>query len=159
MPTSRTYIRAHAALRLQGEALDPMVVTAALRLPPDHTHRAGEQRFHRTRGGTVVASGAPAPHGHWSMSSEAHVRSRQLAVHIAWVLGEIEPRGAALRDLIGQGASADIVCFSEGATTRPPAVPRALRERAAALGLAIHIDHYATPAEAGGAGGGGRRAP
>lgn len=142
--SNRVYTRAFASLRLWGEQLDPLVVTAALRLPPDQTHRKGELRFHRTRAGKVVESGIPFPHGHWSMSSQALVDSPRLQVHLAWVLAEIEPKKAALRSLLDQGADADIFCYSAGSTARPPAVPRSLRDRAHALGLEIRIDHYQT---------------
>lgn len=139
---SRVYTKAFASLRLWGEVLDPLVVTSVLRLPPDHVHRTGEQRFHRTRAGKVVESGAPFPHGHWSMSSQAHVDSPRLQTHLAWVLAEIEPKTAALRSLLDQGVAADIFCYSAGSSPRPPAVPRSVRDRAHALGLEIRIDHY-----------------
>jgi len=65
----RVYDRAHAAVRFFADSLDPLTVTLALRLPPDHVHRAGEPRLVRTRKGTVKEYG-PYPAGMWSMSSE-----------------------------------------------------------------------------------------
>lgn len=140
----RVYTKAYASLRILGDALDPMVVTAALRLPPDIAHRKGEHRFHRTRGGKVVESGIPWWIGHWSMSSEKYVGSPRLEVHVAWILAEVEPKSAVLRDLLDQGFIVDIFCFSSGSTALPPAVPRSLRDRASAIGLTIGIDHYDT---------------
>jgi hypothetical protein len=76
------------------------------------------------------------------MSSHGWVGSPRLATHIDWLLKELEPRAAEVRALIASGVSGDIFCYSRGRTAQPPAVPRDLRERAAALGLSIGIDHY-----------------
>jgi hypothetical protein len=43
----------YASVRFSGEKLDPLTVTLALRLPPDHTHRDGEPRLQRVKSGDV----------------------------------------------------------------------------------------------------------
>jgi hypothetical protein len=76
------------------------------------------------------------------MSSKAWVDSPRLAVHIEWLLAELEPKAAEVRALVASGVEGDIFCYSLGRSTRAPSIPRRLRERAAALGLTIDIDHY-----------------
>jgi hypothetical protein len=76
------------------------------------------------------------------MSSEKWVQSPRLAVHIEWLLRELEPKADAIRSLLAAGVSADFFCFSSGTTATPPSLPRGIRERAASLGIEIIIDHY-----------------
>jgi hypothetical protein len=148
----RVYLDANASVRVFGPTLDPLQVTCALRLPPDHTHRVGEPHLWRDGKG-CVREGAPYQHGMWSISSERWVRSRRLAPHIVWLLDELEGRGPALAAFLDSGARADIFAYSRGATPHPPRLPRALHARAADLRLVIDIDHY--DATAGGTGRGG----
>jgi hypothetical protein len=137
----RVYSRAHASVRFTADRLDPLNVTLALRLPPDHTHRDGELRFTRFRSGKVEV-GSPYHGGMWSMSSEKWVQSPRLAVHLDWLLRELEPKADAVRALLEGGISADFFCFSSGSVATPPSLPRTIRNRAAALGIELVIDHY-----------------
>jgi hypothetical protein len=137
----RVYNRAHASVRLHGGSLDPLAVTHALKLPADHVHRDGEPRLARSRKGAIVEH-APYRGGMWSMSSEPWVPSPRLAVHLEWLLEQLEPRKAAIAVLLADGVTADFFCFSSGSTRTPPSLPRGLRERAAALGIDIQVDHY-----------------
>ena len=138
----RIYTDAHASVRFWGEAVDPLDITVALRLPPDYTHRTGEPVLRRARSGKVRETREPYPHGMWIMSSRGLVKSPQLSTHIKWLLSELEPKVDAIQALLSGGVSADIVCYSSGASPRLPAIPRSLRKRAEALGLRIEIDHY-----------------
>jgi hypothetical protein len=142
----RTYFKASAALRLHGVDVDPAAITRALRLPPDHAHRKGDPRISRSGKGTVIEY-APYDAGMWSMSSEQWVESPRLDTHIAWVLDEIEPRADALARVLATGAVADIFCYSLGRTSTPPAIPKQILARAASLGLAVDVDHYAAVAD------------
>jgi hypothetical protein len=137
----RVYERAYASVRFWADKLDPLTVTLALRLPPDHTHRDGEPRLRRVRSGQVKEY-APYRGGQWSMSSDQRVQSPRLAVHIDWLLRELEPKADAIQSLLSDGVEADFFCFSSGSTATPPPLPRAIRDRAAALGVEIVIDHY-----------------
>jgi len=137
----RVYKRAYATFRICGPALDPLDVTLALRLPPDHTHRAGEPRLRRTRGG-AVSELSQYREGQWSMSSEPWVKSPRLAVHLDWLLGQLEPRAQAVAALGRKGVRMDFFCYSLGSTAEPPSLPRSIRSRASALAVAVEIDHY-----------------
>lgn len=142
----RVYDRAYASVRFSGNKLDPLTVTLALRLPADHTHRDGEPRLRRVKSGQVNEY-SPYRGGMWSMSSKKWVQSSRLAVHLEWLLRELEPKADAVRSLLADGIEADFFCFSSGSTTEPPSLPRTARDRAAALGIKIVIDHYG-PSEA-----------
>jgi len=142
----RVYNRAYATLRFSAVKLDPLKITCALGLPPDHFHRDGEPRLRRLRSGQVKEY-SPYRGGMRSMSSEKWVQSPRLAVHIDWLLHEIEPKTDAVRQLLAEGIVADFFCFSSGSKATPPSLPRAIRARAAALGIEIVIDHYG-PSEA-----------
>jgi len=140
--SKRVYVRAYASVRFAAVDLDPLDVTLRLKLPPDHTHRRGEPRLRRARRTGQVRESSPYPDGMWTMSSKEWVDSPRLAVHIEWLLAELEPMAADVRRLIASGVEGDIFCYSLGRSARAPAIPRRLRERAAALGLTIDIDHY-----------------
>lgn len=142
---NRVYTAAHASVRFFAEELDPLEVTLALRLPPDHTHRRGEPVLRRVRSGAVREARAPYSNGMWSMSSRGIVRSPLVAAHVEWLLSELEPKAGAIRSLRARGVTGDLFCYSYGATDRPPSVANALRRRAEALGLRIEVDHHAAP--------------
>jgi hypothetical protein len=137
----RVYTRAYASFRVFGPALDPLEVTLALQLPPDHTHRTGEPRLRRNRGGAVREL-SPYRDWHWSMSSEAWVQSPRLAVHLDWLLGQLEPRAKALAGFRREGVRMDFFCYSLGTVSSPPPLPRSIHSRASALGVSVEIDHY-----------------
>lgn len=139
--SKRVYDRAYASVRFCGESLDPLHVSLALRLPSDHSHRDGEPRLCRTKSGKVMEYAAYHG-GMWSMSSEEWVDSPRLAVHLEWLLAQLEPRVDAIASLISTGATVDFFCFSSGSTSMLPTLPRTIRDRAAALGIEIVIDHY-----------------
>ena len=136
----RTYVRAHAALRLFAEDLDPSEVTRVLKLPPDHAHRKGDLRIGRTKKGKVQVY-APYTAGMWSMSSESWVTSPRLEVHLQWILDQIQPKADALALILARGVSADVFCYSLGRSASPPSVPRSSRARLRELGLCLEIDH------------------
>ena len=141
MVPKRVYEVAYASVRFMAADLDPLSVTLALRLPPDHVHRDGEPRLTRTRQGRIRET-APYREGMWSMSSRKWGQSPRLTVHLDWLLTELEPKALAIRLLLAEGIRADFLCFSFGSTSRPPSLPREIRERADALGITIAIDHY-----------------
>ena len=144
----RVYDRAYASVRFCGDSLDPLAVTLALRLPADHVHRDGEPRLARTRKGRVVEY-APYRGGMWSMSSQRWVNSPRLAVHLEWLLDQLEPKADAIASLRRGGVDVDFYCFSSGSTPQPPLLPRVIRDRAAALGIRIDIEHYSGESESG----------
>lgn len=76
------------------------------------------------------------------MSSEAWVESTQLDDHVAWILDQLEERGAAVSALLVGDVCADLICYSFGPTSGPPVVSPPTFQRARALGLTIEIDHY-----------------
>lgn len=137
----RVYRRAYASLRVFGDDLHPPSVTKALHLPPDHQHHRGEPRIGRTKAGMVHES-APYQQGLWSMSSEQWVQSPRLAVHLEWLLDQLEPKREELQELAVQGYGLDFFCYSSGTTDRPPSLPKGVRTRAANLRIPINIDHY-----------------
>ena len=124
-----------------GTNLDPLIITQALQLPPDHQHRHGEPRLSRSAKGRVIRY-SDYDAGLWSMSSEAWVESPRLETHLDWLLSQLEPRETAIRDLLSSGVDADFVCYSAGSPNEPPSLPRSIRDRADALRIRIDIDHY-----------------
>jgi hypothetical protein len=141
MAKKRVYERAYASVRFIGDSLDPLTVTLALRIPADHTHRHGEPHLVRTHKG-VVTEYSPYSHGMWSMSSESRVHSPRLAVHLEWLIAQLEPKKDAIASLLRGGIHANFFCYSAGSTSVPPSLPRVLRTRAESLNIEILIDHY-----------------
>ncbi len=139
--TKRVYIRAHASVRFMANDLDPLDVTKSLRLPPDHQHRDGEPRLVWTRTKKINDNGVYHG-GQWSMSSKAHVDSPRLEMHLAWLLGHLEPHAETIAKFQAAGTRVDFFCYTLGSSTDPPSLPRSIRDRAARLGIDIEIDHY-----------------
>ena len=144
----RVYTRAYASVRFLGQNLDPLIVTLALQLPPDLMHRNGEPRLVRTKRGKVEVR-SPHRGGLWSMSSEKWVQSPRLAIHLEWLLEQLEPKSEAVAQLLSQYVEADFFCYSLGTTPALPSVPRSIRSRIERLGVKLDIDHYCVPADEG----------
>ena len=142
-PSARS---AYASVRVRGPALDPLVVTQALRIPPDRSHRRGEPRLSLSKSHRVLDRGNSYPSGHWSFSSKGRVSSKQVGTHVRWLLELLQPRAEAVRQL-ADTYRVDIFCFAMAPD--PPAVAGGLRERAAGLGLVIEVDYYETSASLG----------
>ena len=77
---------------------------------PDH--RDGEPRLRRVKSGQVKEY-APYRGGMWSMSSKKWVQSPRLAVHLEWLLRELEPKADVIRSLGEPGV------LVHGINTRP----------------------------------------
>lgn len=137
----RVYRDAYASVGFHAAWLDPLYVTKALRLPPDETFRRGEPRLMRASNGRVIEH-APYDHGFWGMSSKEWVDSPRVSTHIEWILSELKPSADEVRNLADMVETARILCYSSGTTEAPQSYPKALDERASALGLFIEIDHY-----------------
>jgi len=136
------YTRAYASVRFMGDSLDPLDVTQLVRLPHDHAHRDGEPTIRRRRTDLSVNEYAPYRGGMWTMSSERWIRSSDLDAHVCWLLEQLEPRAAQVKQLLSRGIVGDIFCFSSGAPVSAPTLPDQTVARAAALGLTIDIDYY-----------------
>ena len=76
------------------------------------------------------------------MSSESWVESPRLETHLDWLLSQLELRVDDIRDLLSSGINADFFCFLSGSSESPPSLPKAIHDRADALGIRIEIDHY-----------------
>lgn len=75
--------------RLLGEGVDPDEVTASFRIIPSKVFKAGEPRG---------ATGRIWPYSFWSLSSEGHVVSDDIAVHVDWILTQLEAAGPVVWD-------------------------------------------------------------
>ncbi|MEY4544492.1 MAG: hypothetical protein RL685_687 [Pseudomonadota bacterium] len=130
---------AHASVRIAGESLDPLEVTRALRLPPDHVHRSGEPRIQRRPDGSLREL-APYRQGMWSMNSERWVFAPELDVHIRWLLDQLEPRRVELQRLLAGGAGGGIFCYSSDPGDEATPIPGSTLGRCVALSLPVEID-------------------
>lgn len=113
--------RFFASVRIAGDALDPLEVTRALRLPPDHGHRKGEPRLRRGRRDGLVRDYGDYEQGLWAMSSRRWVDSAELDAHVRWLLDQLEPRAGELQRLLESGNSGGIFCY--GSSEREEASP------------------------------------
>jgi len=130
---------AYASFGVTGDALDPLVVTQALRIPPDHSHRRGEPRLSLSKSHRIIDRGNSYPSGHWSFSSKGRVSSKRVGTHVRWLLELLQPRAEEVRRL-ADTYRVRIFCFHMA--PHPPSVPGELRDRAVGLGLVIDVDHH-----------------
>ena len=123
----------HATFRLWGPDLDPIGVTAALHISPSYAHARGQPRG---RNPTQTW-----PHGMWHLSSEHHIESDDLELHIAWVLDRIEPLASSIEEFRRHdGMHADLFCYWEGTGNDGIEFSPTLLGRIAALDLQLGID-------------------
>lgn len=85
--------RTSAKLLIYPGSLDPRWVTRKLGVQPSQTQIKGERKPTSHRKDRSVPLSA------WFLSSEGKNSSLDLRRHLDWLLGKIEPAGAALKDL------------------------------------------------------------
>jgi hypothetical protein len=126
----------HATLRIFSAQTTPEEISSRLGIEPTSSHRRGEPLVPR-----VTGSAAARLHG-WFLSSEAHVRSRDLRRHLDWLLDAVEPAADALREL-ARTERADVFCLWQSASGHggPTLSPTQLA-RLGALGLELGLDVY-----------------
>src|SRR5437762_3088576 len=80
----------YATFQLWSKDLNPDEITARLKLTPSISFRAGDQRG---------LSNRTWPHGYWGFTSQNEIPSKDLAVHLEWLLNQIEPAGKEIIQL------------------------------------------------------------
>jgi Domain of unknown function (DUF4279) len=129
--------RAVANLLIYGRELDPHEVSRRLGLEPSDAARTGQVRTN-SRGRERTT-----PIGHWFLSSEEHVVSRDLRRHLDWLLDLLAPRAATLRELQSRpGWAIRLDCiwwskFGDGGPTLWPQHMRAIADLDLELGFEI----------------------
>jgi hypothetical protein len=133
MPKNENLSRTFATFRLIGKDLDPDAVTSLLGLEPTRMFRKGDRR-----GETKVW-----PHGYWGITSQGTVETTDLAVHIEWLLAQLEPVREQLTSVVRGDVKADVNCFIESGTGHGgPTFSPQLLARIAALNLELGLDIY-----------------
>lgn len=79
------------------------------------------------------------------MSSRRWGKSPRLELHLLWLFRQLEPHQETIEEILVNGITVDVFCYSRGSTSTPPVISRNVRDPASALGLKIEIDHYRTP--------------
>jgi len=126
--------RTYATLRIYPESLDPDEVTKRLRIEPTDWQRRGESR--------KLGSRPPKLHG-WFLSSDGEVESRDVRLHLDWLLSRIAPQADAILALQRDGCRMDVSCYWVSASGHggPSVLPVQMGELAR-LGLELWFDVY-----------------
>jgi hypothetical protein len=134
MPENTNANRTFATLRIWSKKLEPDKVTQALHLTPSKAFKRGDRR----------TEAKEWPHGYWEITSENQIISTDLALHIEWLLDQLEPVRPQLAAIMAEeSVKADIFCFWESRTGHGgPSFSPQLLGRIAALGLELGIDIY-----------------
>jgi hypothetical protein len=133
MPENPNAYHTFATFRIWGPHLDVDAATQRLGIAPSEFHRIGA-----ARGRTGVWR-----HSYWGLCSEAHLRSTDLSLHLAWLLDRIAPVQPQIAQLIAAGNQADLFCFWESLTGYGgPVFPPPLLRRLADLQLPLGLDLY-----------------
>ena len=124
--------RIYATFILRGKELDPQAVTELLGITPSRSFKRGDIRTEQKKW----------PHGFWGLTSDERIQSPDLALHIEWVISQIEPNKEMLVELInGKNIDAEISCFWILPKSREGlSLSSELLERIAALGLNLNLD-------------------
>jgi hypothetical protein len=133
-------MRVEVSFRIAAEALDPDVVTEALGITPDVAHRKGDIVDEKV--GTRMLRMGPFRAGIWSVRSQTP-SNKALDFQIQTLLALLEPKGAAIRELVESGCSADFFCglfmgeYNDGEELSPETL-----DGIAALGAKLSLDIY-----------------
>ena len=126
--------RTYATLRIYHESLDPDEVTKRLRIEPTDWQRRGESR---------KAGSRPAKLHGWFLSSDGEVESRDVRLHLDWLLSRIAPQADAILALQSDGCRMDVSCYWVSASGHGgPSVRPTQMGELARLGLELWFDVY-----------------
>lgn len=126
--TYETCERALIELLIYGNELDPERISALLGLEPTDAAHTGDVRINSLGRSRVIVV------GHWFLSSEAYVESKDLRRHIDWLVDKLAPRLSELHDLAKEpGVGVRCLCIwwskhGDGGPTFWPEHLRALSE-------------------------------
>lgn len=131
---------ADVTFRLIGDAVDPLVVTEALKLQPSRSARKGERR--QGQQGRVYTSLT----NYWHLDSRLG-RENGLEEHIVSLLEILKPQAAALKKLVDRGYRAEFFSsfFVEQPEDRIHLGADTLAQ-AGELGIALIVDIYTASA-------------
>lgn len=128
--------RTYVTLRVYSDAIPPEAISARLGVEPSSSQVRG------ALDSTATTLAMPRTHG-WFLSSKGHIQSRDSRRHIDWLLDHMEPALPALRELLADGARADISCFWVRAWGHGgPTLSRTQLGRLALTGLDFFYDVY-----------------
>ncbi len=134
IPEIKKSTRIYATFILRSKELDPQAVTALLGLTPTRCFKRGDKR----------GEGKEWSHGYWEVSSDGITQSTDLALHIKWLLDQLEPLKIKLMELIAaESLDAEISCFwilpggHDGLILQP-----FLQKQIADLGIKLELDIY-----------------
>lgn len=96
--------RTWATFRVWGKHLEPEQITRLLGIIPTRAFKAGDKR----------GQSGIWKHGYWGITSQDNIDSRDLGVHLEWLLGQLEPKQAEVVELTHKpDIKADVFCFWE----------------------------------------------
>jgi hypothetical protein len=124
-------IRSGARIKIFGRDLDPDEVTSRLGLTPTRVLRAGHPR---PRTSIVEKEGL------WELKSDLP-EDRDLAEHVASVLGKVVPLTHLVREMSGQ-YTVLLACIVHAPSEPPLALSRDAVGQLAALGAEVDFDLY-----------------
>jgi len=124
----------YATLVLRGKYLDPRSVTEELGIIPSRSFKRGDRRTEAKKW----------PHGYWALTSSGNIESMDLALHLQWLIDQLEPVKPTLVRLLKESKiSAVISCFWTLQTSHDGlSFNYTLLGRIAALGLNVEFDVY-----------------
>ncbi len=125
--------KTYATLRIYSGDIDPDEVTVKLGVAPTEAQHQGELRSC----GRFVRVNA------WFLSSRDQVTSTNLNDHLDWLLNQVLPKAAVLRELQGAGIKSDVACYWQSLTGNggPTLFPSQM-EKLATLKLDCWFDVY-----------------
>ncbi|MEJ5203006.1 MAG: DUF4279 domain-containing protein [Anaerolineales bacterium] len=126
--------RIYATFILRGKELDPQLVTNRLGITPSRSFKRGDKRTEEKEW----------LHGFWGLTSDERIHSTDLALHIEWVINQLEPVRDRLVELMKEeNIDAEISCFWILPTSHEGlSLGSDLLERIAFLGLKLNLDIY-----------------
>lgn len=116
--------KTYAEIKIYGDDLDPNAVTIDLGISPSGSQKKGEVRRGAGDQETHIVSGG------WFLSSDGHVKSKDLRRHLDWLLARLLPakeRILALQDRKGIKMSVDCVWWSAFGDGGPTLWPQQMR--------------------------------
>ena len=126
--------RVYATFILRGKDLDPQDVTERMSIIPSRSFKRGDRRTVKKKW----------PHGFWALTSDGHIDSTDLSLHLDWLVKQLEPSNSSIQEIIHDSDfKAEISCLWISPEDHNGLIlPSQLISKIAELGVELSFDIY-----------------
>lgn len=140
--TTSDHTLTSSALIVLGDHLEPELVTRSLGVFPDQAWRRGERPIIKTPSGRFIPHPMISEWGGWKRFLPENLISEPIECQLAYWVETLEPKAAAIREMIAAGHTIKIDIFFSSSDCQVIELPSGLLRTLGELGIDVVINVY-----------------